>query len=69
MADRSVLVAALAAMDGTAAHSVVDLVESELLTPLGLRSLARENHDYVPRYPRGPQERDGAYQQGGSGPA
>ena len=39
-------------LDGAAARGVVDLVEAKLLTPLGLRSLAREDPDYVPRYRR-----------------
>ena len=51
-------------LDRTAARGVVDLVEAQLLTPLGLRSLAREDPDYVPRYRGGPQERDAAYHQG-----
>ena len=51
-------------LNGAAARGVVDLVEAKLLTPLGLRSLAREDPDYVPRYRGGPQERDAAYHQG-----
>jgi predicted glycogen debranching enzyme len=51
-------------LDNAAARAVVDLVEAKLLTPLGLRSLAREDPDYVPRYRGGPQERDAAYHQG-----
>ena len=39
-------------LDGAAARGVVDLVEAKLLTPLGLRSLAREDPGYVPRYRR-----------------
>ena len=39
-------------LDGAAARGIVDLVEAKLLTPLGLRSLAREDPDYVPRYRR-----------------
>jgi predicted glycogen debranching enzyme len=51
-------------LEGTAARGVVDLVEAKLLTPLGLRSLAPDDPDYVPHYRGGPRERDGAYHQG-----
>jgi predicted glycogen debranching enzyme len=51
-------------LDSAAARGVVDLVEAKLLTPLGLRSLAREDPDYVPQYRGGPRERDAAYHQG-----
>jgi glycogen debranching enzyme len=43
---------------------VVDVVERELLTPVGLRTLARGEPGYVPHYRGGPAERDGAYHQG-----
>jgi predicted glycogen debranching enzyme len=46
------------------ARSVVDAVERELWTPLGLRSLERGHPAYVPRYQGGVWERDGAYHQG-----
>ena len=46
------------------ARSVVDAVERELWTPLGLRSLERSHPAYVPRYQGGVWERDGAYHQG-----
>lgn len=49
--------------DGLAC-GVVDLVERKLLTPLGLRSLAPDDADYVPHYRGGPAERDAAYHQG-----
>ena len=51
-------------LEGAAARGVVDLVEARLLTPLGLRSLARDDPDYVPRYRGGRRERDAAYHQG-----
>jgi len=51
-------------LEGDLAHGVVDLVERVLLTPLGLRSLAPDDADYVPRYRGGPAERDAAYHQG-----
>ena len=43
---------------------VVRAVERELLTPLGLRTLARNDPDYKPRYQGSPAERDAAYHQG-----
>jgi glycogen debranching enzyme len=46
------------------AQAVIDAVERELLTPLGLRSLERQHPDYHPRYAGGVRERDGAYHQG-----
>jgi predicted glycogen debranching enzyme len=51
-------------LDGTAARGVVDLVEAKLLTPLGLRTLARDDPDYVAHYRGGRRERDAAYHQG-----
>src|SRR5262249_1775489 len=47
-----------------AARSARDVVEGELLTPYGLRTLARGEPGYVPHYGGGPAERDGAYHQG-----
>lgn len=46
------------------AQAVVDAVERELLTPLGLRSLERSHPAYHARYSGGVLERDGAYHQG-----
>jgi predicted glycogen debranching enzyme len=46
------------------ARRLVDTVESRLLTPLGLRSLAPGEAGYVPRYEGGVASRDGAYHQG-----
>jgi predicted glycogen debranching enzyme len=51
-------------LEGDLARGVVDLVERTLLTPLGLRSLAPDDADYVPHYRGGPVERDAAYHQG-----
>jgi predicted glycogen debranching enzyme len=51
-------------LDGETARGVVDLVQAKLLTPLGLRSLAHDDPDYVPHYRGGPRERDAAYHQG-----
>jgi glycogen debranching enzyme len=46
------------------ARRVVDVVEQALCTPLGLRTLARNEPGYVGRYAGGIVERDGAYHQG-----
>jgi glycogen debranching enzyme len=46
------------------ARRVVEAVSSDLLTPIGLRSLAPGEPGYCPRYRGGVQERDGAYHQG-----
>ena len=46
------------------ARRVVEIVERELLTPYGLRSLARSDPAYRPRYEGGVWERDTAYHQG-----
>jgi predicted glycogen debranching enzyme len=46
------------------ARLVVDAVERELLTPLGLRSLSPRDPAYVPHYGGSPEQRDAAYHQG-----
>jgi predicted glycogen debranching enzyme len=46
------------------ARRVVDAVERELWTPLGLRSLERHHPAYVPHYGGNMRERDAAYHQG-----
>ncbi len=43
---------------------VLDRIQSELLTPRGLRTLAPKNPAYKPEYTGGPAERDMAYHQG-----
>jgi len=53
-----------AVLDGEMAAAVVDVVARELLTPMGLRSLAPRDPAYRGRYEGGPAERDGAYHQG-----
>jgi predicted glycogen debranching enzyme len=53
-----------ALLDGERARQVVERVEAQLWTPLGLRSLAPGSRDYAPRYHGGVRERDGAYHQG-----
>ncbi len=45
-------------------RQIVDLVERELWTPLGLRSLAPGDPNYHRRYEGGVRERDSAYHQG-----
>jgi predicted glycogen debranching enzyme len=46
------------------ARRVVEVVETNLLTPLGLRSLAPADPRYAGRYEGGVRERDGSYHQG-----
>jgi len=54
----------LTLVDGAKARTIVDLVESRLWTPMGLRSLAPGERDYAPRYEGGPSVRDSLYHQG-----
>jgi predicted glycogen debranching enzyme len=54
----------VALLDGERARAVVDAVEAELLTPLGLRTLEPKAPGYSPRYEGGVRERDGSYHQG-----
>ena len=51
-------------LSGDRARRVVDAVESRLLTPAGLRSLAPDDPAYLGHYSGGIEERDGAYHQG-----
>jgi predicted glycogen debranching enzyme len=53
-----------ALLDASAARAVVDQVETHLLTPIGLRTLAPSDPAYRPHYGGGQLERDGAYHQG-----
>lgn len=46
------------------AKKVVQKVEDELLTPVGLRSLSPKDKDYCPIYIGSPLQRDGGYHQG-----
>jgi glycogen debranching enzyme len=46
------------------ARAMVETVQRELLTPLGLRTLPQRDSRYVPRYVGGPGARDAAYHQG-----
>jgi predicted glycogen debranching enzyme len=54
----------LSLLDGPSARRVVDAVESRLLTPMGLRSLAPGSPGYAPRYEGNGAERDARYHQG-----
>jgi predicted glycogen debranching enzyme len=51
-------------LDRSRWKAVVDVVEKELVTPVGLRSLARSHPDYKPRYDGDLRSRDAAYHQG-----
>ena len=46
------------------AESILQVVERELLTPRGLRSLSPNDSRYIARYEGDPRSRDGAYHQG-----
>ena len=46
------------------AVSVLRVIERELLTPRGLRTLSPSDLNYIGRYEGGPASRDGAYHQG-----
>jgi predicted glycogen debranching enzyme len=51
-------------LDARRARAVVDACGRELLTPVGLRTLAPSDPQYVGVYQGGPEERDAAYHQG-----
>ena len=46
------------------AVSVLHVIEHNLLTPRGLRTLSPSDPNYIGRYEGGPEKRDGAYHQG-----
>jgi glycogen debranching enzyme len=46
------------------AVSALRVIERELLTPRGLRTLSPKDPNYIGRYEGGPTKRDGAYHQG-----
>ena len=50
--------------EGEQAKAILQTVENQLLTPLGLRSLSPDDAEYKPVYGGGVLERDGAYHQG-----
>ena len=58
----------LALLEGERAARVVAIVEQQLLTPLGLRTLAPDDPDYHPRYAGDQTTRDAAYHQGTAWP-
>ena len=51
-------------LDGRRRAMVLEAVESALVTPVGLRTLARGDPGYRPAYRGAPSERDAAYHQG-----
>jgi predicted glycogen debranching enzyme len=51
-------------LDEGRARAVVDTCARHLLTPVGLRSLAPTDPQYIARYGGGPRDRDAAYHQG-----
>lgn len=51
-------------VDSVRAKKIVEKVEKELLTPLGLRSLSPKDRNYHLKYSGSPSERDSAYHQG-----
>ncbi|MEP7149404.1 MAG: amylo-alpha-1,6-glucosidase [Acidobacteriota bacterium] len=51
-------------LDAQRSKMIVDKVEAELLTPVGLRSLSPNDPKYIPNYIGSPFERDSAYHQG-----
>lgn len=51
-------------LDKARSRQIVDRVEAELLTPVGLRSLSPKDPSYIGIYIGSPLERDGAYHQG-----
>jgi predicted glycogen debranching enzyme len=54
----------IALVDGKRARRIVDAVEQQLLTPIGLRSLAPSEPGYAPHYEGDSSARDAAYHQG-----
>jgi glycogen debranching enzyme len=58
----------IALLEGPQARSVVDLVENELWTPVGLRTLGPHEPGYHGFYEGGPAARDSAYHQGTAWP-
>jgi predicted glycogen debranching enzyme len=53
-----------AVADESIARAIVDAVEARLWTPLGLRTLPREDGRYTARYEGDVRSRDGSYHQG-----
>ncbi|HVQ32274.1 MAG TPA: amylo-alpha-1,6-glucosidase, partial [Vicinamibacteria bacterium] len=57
-----------AVVRGERARRIVEAVEAQLWTPLGLRTLSPHDPAYCGVYGGGPRERDGAYHQGTAWP-
>ncbi|HYC77148.1 MAG TPA: amylo-alpha-1,6-glucosidase, partial [Planctomycetota bacterium] len=57
-----------ALVDGERARAVVRRIERDLLTPVGLRTLAPDDARYAGRYEGGPEARDRVYHQGAAWP-
>jgi glycogen debranching enzyme len=55
-------------VDAASARAIVDVVERELLTPAGIRTLSPRDPAYCGRYAGGPSRRDAAYHQGTAWP-
>jgi predicted glycogen debranching enzyme len=53
-----------AILDPSRAQAVIEKVESELLTPVGLRTLSPHDANYIGTYGGDPRRRDSAYHQG-----
>jgi glycogen debranching enzyme len=53
-----------ALLETAARQAIVRVVERELLTDVGLRTLNRDDPDYKPHYQGPPAQRDAAYHQG-----
>ena len=51
-------------LDDERARKIVEKMEAELLTPVGLRSLSPRDSRYVARYIGSPFDRDSSYHQG-----
>jgi predicted glycogen debranching enzyme len=51
-------------LDAATGRKIVDKVEADLLTPVGLRSLSPKDPRYVPIYIGSPHDRDASYHQG-----
>ncbi|MEI6098383.1 MAG: amylo-alpha-1,6-glucosidase [Alphaproteobacteria bacterium] len=56
--------AATGALSPDQAHKVLQVVERDLLTPCGLRSLSPSDPAYIPHYGGDQRSRDGSYHQG-----
>ena len=54
----------IALFENGRARRIVDAVEQQLWTPMGLRSLAADDASYAPHYRGDVRQRDGAYHQG-----